>query len=456
MQNGFMKLLCFGILLGTCAGSLPSVVLSQELPKDLWTRKRGRDWPSFLGPRRDSKSTERGIRPWPVTGPRIVWTKPLGEGYGIGSVARGRFFQFDHINGQARLLCLNAETGEEIWTFTYQSNYRDMFGYDSGPRCSPVIDGDRVYLLGVEGQLHCLNINTGKVRWQLDTQKEFNVIQNFFGVGSTPLIYNDLLIAIIGGSPRDLQVGPGQLDRVVGNQSAVVAFDKMTGEVKYKLSDELAAYASPRIGRIHDRDLGFAFCRGGLVAFDPRAGKEIFHYPWRARSLESANASTPVVMGNQVLISETYGPGSALLNISADNQYQVLWEDSKRRDKAMEAHWNTPIYHDGYLYGCSGRNPPLTDLRCVEWKTGEVKWSVPRQPRSSLLYVDNHFIYLDEIGVLRLIKANPQRYELVSEVTAYADRLLREPCWAAPVLSHGLLYVRGRNRLMCLEVIPES
>ena len=166
MQNGFMKLLCFGILLGTCAGSLPSVVLSQELPKDLWTRKRGRDWPSFLGPRRDSKSTERGIRPWPVTGPRIVWTKPLGEGYGIGSVARGRFFQFDHINGQARLLCLNAETGEEIWTFTYQSNYRDMFGYDSGPRCSPVIDGDRVYILGVEGQLHCLNINTGKVRWQ--------------------------------------------------------------------------------------------------------------------------------------------------------------------------------------------------------------------------------------------------------------------------------------------------
>ncbi len=139
----------------------------------------------------------------------------------------------------------------------------------------------------------------------------------------------------------------------------------------------------------------------------------------------------------------------------------------KRRQKSMKMHWNTPIYHEGFLYGCSGRNSPDAELRCVEWQTGVVKWSFPTAAHIALMYVDGHFVGLEERGKLMLIKANPERYELVADVQPRAPseavsadgvpqpRLLQSPCWAAPILSHGLLYVRGRDRLICFELIPD-
>jgi outer membrane protein assembly factor BamB len=247
-----------------------------------------------------------------------------------------------------------------------------------------------------------------------------------------------------------------------------VAFDKFTGQVKYKLSDELASYASLKLADIDGRPWCFALGRGGLVAFDPATGKVDFEYPWRAKVFESVNASTPVVVGNQVFISETYGPGSSLLEVSP-GKYKVLWSDNPRqREKAMQTHWNTPVYVDGYLYGSSGRHEYNAELRCIEWKTGKVKWSQPDLARTSLLYVDGHFVCLSEMGSLHLLKATPDKYELVSEVVLRGKapgplppgigppQLLKEPCWAAPILSHGLLYVRGKDRLVCLELIPEK
>lgn len=440
----------------------------------LWTRKRGSDWTAFLGPTGDSKSSETGIiAPWPESGPRIVWQREIGSGYGIGSISAGRYFHFDRhqergSRGQARLTCMNAETGEDIWTFEYASEYEDMLGYNNGPRASPVIDGDRVYIFGVEGMIHCLSASDGKLVWKVDTAQQFGVVQNFFGAGSTPVVYGELLICIVGGSPPGspgLYVSNGQVD---GNGSGIVAFNKRTGAVEYSISDELASYASPRLATIDGRPWCFAFCRGGLVGFEPKSGKVDFHFPWRATLLESVNASTPVVVGNEVFISEAYQIGSSMLAVrpgSAD----VVWQDERRvRDKSMRAHWNTPVYVDGYLYGCSGRNPPDSDLRCIDWKTGQAKWVEKTRVRSSLLFVDGHFVCLGEYGTLQLIKANPDRCEIVSEVTLRRDeagadpidggkpRLLRYPCWAAPILSHGLLYVRGDDRLVCMELISDK
>ncbi|MFM7071423.1 MAG: PQQ-binding-like beta-propeller repeat protein [Planctomycetota bacterium] len=453
--------------------SPPSVdpVLAAELAAvpDLGTRKRGDDWPWFLGPTRNNKSTETGLAtPWPKEGPRIVWQRPLGEGYGIGSVSLGRFLQFDREKDEAVLLCLNAETGEELWRFAYPTDYSDLYGYNGGPRASPVVDGDRVYIFGAEGWLHCLSLVDGKVRWKVNTSRDFSVVQNFFGVGSTPVIEGDLLLAMVGGSPpEDQQIPPGQLDRVSGAGSGIVAFDKRTGEVRYKITDELASYASLQLATVGGRRWAFAFCRGGLIGFEPSTGKVDFDYPWRARTLESVNASTPVVIGDEVFISETYSIGSSLLKV-ATGRHEVVWSDSAlSRDKSFKAHWNTPIFVGGYLYGCSGRNPPDADLRCIEWKSGKVQWTVPTKIRSSLLYVDGHFISMGEFGSLELIKVNPEKYELVSEVTYKRpgaeplppgledSNLLRAPCWAAPILSHGLLYVRGEDRLVCLEVISD-
>ncbi|MGD9646829.1 MAG: PQQ-binding-like beta-propeller repeat protein [Pirellulales bacterium] len=427
----------------------------------------GVDWPCFLGPTHDSNSSERGIlTEWPAEGLPIVWQRRLGTGYGSPAISAGRLFQFDRIGDRERLVALESETGHKLWEFTYQTDFEDMYGYDNGPRCSPVVDDDRVYIYGAQGMLHCLHVADGRPLWRLDTHQKYGVVENFFGVGSTPLIEGDLLIVPVGGSPPEAQRIPrGQLDRVKANGSGVVAFDKLSGQPRYRTGDELASYASPVAATVGDRRWCFHFARGGLLGFDPATGKVGFHFPWRATVLESVNASNPVVVGDLVFISETYGPGSALLRIQPDGDCEVVWSDAeRRRDKALETHWNTAIHHEGYLYASSGRHAENAELRCVELRTGRVMWSQGELTRSSLLYVDGHFVCLTEYGELILLKATPDAYEPVARVRPVRSEpveagfapvpLLEYPAWAAPVLSHGLLYVRGRDRLVCFELIP--
>ena len=426
------------------------------------------DWAQFLGPTADGKSAETGLlTPWPDDGPEIVWAKRLTESYSIGSVADGKYYQFDFENGNAVLYCFNAETGKQIWKFAHPSSYRDMYGYNSGPRTSPVVDGDQVYTYGVSGMLHCVRVSDGKPVWSVDVNKRFNVVQNFFGVGSTPVVYGDLLIAMVGGSPKeDLLLPPGRLDRVTGNDSGIVAFDKKTGKVRYQLTDELASYSSPRIAMHGGRPWCFVWARGGLVAFDPRNGAVDFQYPWRARSLESVNASNPVVVDDEVFISETYGPGSSLLKFR-ESEFELIWQDDdSKRFRSMQTHWNTAIHHEGFVYGSSGRHERNAELRCIDWKDGKVMWTQPGLSRSSLLYVDNHFVCLSEDGTLRLLRANPEKYDVVSTVVyrevdlmnakgtrETSPRLLKPPAWAAPILANGLMYVRGEDYVVCLKVM---
>lgn len=441
---------------------------AEDLPPNLATRQAGEDWPCFLGPTHDSKSIERGLTlSWPKTGPRVVWTWPLGTGYGPPVVSRGRLFIFDRHDDEAELICLNSETGQQLWRFAYPSHYEDKYGYENGPRCCPVVDGARVYIFGAEGMLHCIRAVDGQELWKIDTARQFGVIQNFFGVGSTPLVEGELLIAQIGGSPPDSDRVP--FGKLAGNGSGVVAFDKFTGQVRWQTSDELASYAVPTPATIDGRRWCFVFARGGLLGLEPQTGRVDFHYPWRAPILESVNASNPVVVGNEALISETYGPGASLLKVRPGG-YDVVWtDDAKPRDKALQTHWNTPVAVDGFVYASSGRHTANAELRCIEWSTGKVRWSQPDLGRGSLLYADGHFIGQFEYGELLVFKANPEKLDMVSAVAlkSPADdnsanvpgigprRLLEYPAWAAPVLSHGLLYVRGKGRLACLEVMGQ-
>jgi len=452
----------------------------EPLPTNLWTRSAGDDWPCFLGPTHNGKSSETGIRTdWTEEGLPVVWQRDIGAGYGAGATSRGRYFHFERVGDHARLLCLNAERGTELWKFEYATQYVDLDVFDNGPRSSPVVDGNRVYIYGADGMLFCLRVDDGTMIWQCDTAQKFGVVQKFFGVGSTPVIEDDLLIAIVGGSPPDDQgLAPQDVDRVDGNGSGIVAFDKLTGEVKYSITNELASYASPVVANVRGLRRCFAFCRGGLVVFFPDAGAINFRLPYPCVSFQAVNASTPVIVGNEVFISEAYGPGSCMFSVEPGG-YQIQWRDDKMsRKKSMQTQFNTAIYHDGYLYGCSGRYPRYMELRCVEWKTGKVMWAEPTQIRSTFLYADQYLINLEERGRLRLIKATSRGFELAGEFTlrdpsvptsteatvnagAEGDRaadeptpLLTYPCWAAPILSHGLLYVRGAKRLVCLELIP--
>jgi len=224
--------------------------------------------------------------------------------------------------------------------------------------------------------------------------------------------------------------------------------------VKYAKGAELASYASPIVRTIDGKRTGLYFARGGLLGFDPRTGETAFHYKWRARDEESVNAANPVVVGDQILVTECYGPGASLLDLKGGKSKEV-WTDLEKEkfDKALMCHWNTPIHHEGFVYGSSGRHDNEAELRCVEWKTGEVKWRVKRTFRTSLLKVDGHLVNLSEYGDLSLIKLNAEKHE---EVSKYSVPELQYPCWAPPVLSGGLLYVRGKGKLVCLELIPEK
>jgi outer membrane protein assembly factor BamB len=431
-----------------------STAASAESPPDLWTRKTGSDWPRFLGPTGDGTSPETGIlTTWPKTGLKVVWETPMGDGFAPPAVSRGRVFHFDRFRNDNRLTCRNAETGQLLWKFEYPTDYEDLYGYSPGPRAGPVVDDDRVYILGPEGMLHCLNVADGKALWKVDTHKEYHVRQNFFGVGGAPVVEGDLLIVGVGGSPKGSAIDDPReaILKAKGDGTAIVAFDKRTGKEMWRTSDELASYSSPTVVAVGGRRLGLYFARGGLVGFDPKTGKPDFHFPWRAKILESVNASNPVVVGNEVLISECYGPGSALLKL-ASGKASVVWSDKDKDsgDRSLACHWSTPIYADGYVYGSSGRHENEAELRCVEFATGKVMWAERGLSRASLTKIDGHFLCLNERGELYLLKINPKKYEPVAKWVTELDY----PSWASPVVARGLLYLRGKDRLICAELIP--
>jgi outer membrane protein assembly factor BamB len=438
-------------LLAALAGGLSAIALPP---------RPGSDWPRFLGPAGTSASTETGILTrWPKEGLKKVWECELGVGYAPPTIAAGRLYHFDRYGTDARLTCRDATTGAVVWKFEYPMAYEDYYGYDSGPRACPVVDGDRVYIYGVEGVLHCVSASDGKPLWKVDTRAKYHFHQNFFGIASAPVIEGDLVIIAVGGSPPGPR--PADLRDAKGNGSAIVAFDKKTGAEKYRFGDELASYSTPIITDIGGKRVGLYFARGGLLGFDPRAGKQLFHYNWRAKAMESVNASTPVVVGDKVLLTECYEKGAALVKV-AGNKVEAVWTDADRDrfDKALMSHWCTPIVAGGFVYGCSGRHTPEADLRCVELTTGEVKWRERRTTRCTLLKADGHLLSLGEGGELRLLKVNPQKYE---EVARWEVPGLAYPCWAPPVLSHGLLYLRGKDensrdghKLMCFELIPQK
>lgn len=412
----------------------------------------GSDWPRFLGPEQNGRSSETGIRTdWSGDGLPLLWERKVGTGYSPPVVADGRLFLFDRAGDQARLRCLKADTGEEIWSSEYPTAYEDRFEYSNGPRASPVVDGERVFTFGVEGRLRAHRVTDGLLLWEIDTAERYGVVENFFGVGSTPIVEDDLLLVMIGGSPADQP----HLDsnEVRGDGTGLVAFDKATGEERYRASDELASYSSLLTRTIDGRRWAFAFARGGLIGFEPGSGKVDFHFPWRAKKVFSVNAATPVVVGDRVLITESYGPGSALLRVRPGG-YEIERTDPPGRNRTLAAHWSTPVFHEGHLYGSSGEKSGNAELRCLDFATGEIKWSEPGLLRSTILYADGHLLVLNEHGRLLLVRATPERFDPVTEIDLGVR--LGHPSWNAPVLAHGRLYLHGADRLMAFELVPSS
>jgi outer membrane protein assembly factor BamB len=425
-------------------------------------RSDGSDWPTFLGPRQDSTSAETGIRTdWGATGPPLLWHVALGEGYAGPAIFGERVYVFDRERDSARLRALRARDGSELWRAEYPSTYEDAFGYSGGPRATPVVDagGERVYVHGVDGRLRCHATDSGELLWERDLTADYGVVTNFFGAASTPLLTGELLVVAVGGSPpgrHDIHAG-----EVRANGTGLVAFDQLTGAERWRSGDELASYSSPVLRTLRGRERGLWLARDALVVFDPKTGRVDLRWPFRAKKVYSVNAATPVVVGDRVFVTESYELGGALLEVAPGlDRVEVVWRDPPVRNQALAAHWMTPVHRDGFLYGSSGEKSGEAELRCVEWATGKVRWSRPGLSRASALGVDGHLVVLTEYGRLLLVEATPDAYRQLADVTLEADvggrrrPLLRHPAWNAPVLSRGVLYLRGADRLVALELVP--
>jgi outer membrane protein assembly factor BamB len=425
------------------------------------------DWPQFLGPRADGTSLERSlVDKFPTNGPAILWDRKIGTGYGAPSVRSDRLVLHHRIGDEEIVECFEAATGKPLWRYSYPSRYIDPYGYNNGPRCTPLLTSDRCYTFGAEGKLLCLELSTGKLVWQRDTARDWEIPTAFFGVGSTPILEGDSLIVMVGGQPNS---GVVALDAKTGktvwesvgekNWQGQPIFDWPGGRaVAWKKWDKQASYATPAAATVNGQRQIFSLMRQGLVSLNPTNGAVNFCRWFRAQVEESVNAAKPVIVDDLVFISAAYYKiGSVLLRVKPDGRgFDEVW-----RSTVLEIHWTTPIYHDGYLYAFSGRNEPDARFRCVELKTGKLMWdrdeSWPphsaRQPpvygRGSAVMADDKLIVLGEGGLLGLFKVNPQKPE---EISRWQLPELHYPCWAAPVLSRKRLYLRSEDRLVCLNL----
>ena len=424
-----------------------------QKPKPLPSGASTHDWTTFLGPSHNAVSTETRLsRTLP---PPLVWEFVKGTSYASPAIAGNRLLFLHRLGDEEIVLCLHPETGASQWEFRYGTVFEDRYGYNNGPRASPVIDGERVYTMGAEGKLHCFELGSGKVLWKRDLRAEYKVPQDFFGTAGTPLVEGTLLIVNVGAPG-----GP-----------CVVGLDKATGREVWRAGKEWGpSYASPMPAVMHGQRRVFVFAggessppAGGLMSIDPANGRVDFSFPWRSRTVESVNASCPVVFDNKVFISASYRTGSALLEVRPDFTHRVVWTTQE-----FALHWNTAIYRDGFLYGFDGRNEPDASLACISAANGRVVWretpewtetldgrgagrkQILGTYRGSLLAVDGQFLCLGELGHLLWMDLTPKGYKEVSRTWLFAGR----ESWALPVLSRGLLYVAQNTRDILRDTSP--
>jgi outer membrane protein assembly factor BamB len=380
---------------------------------------RAQDWPQFLGPTRNG--VYNGAFSLKAQ-PRKIWEKPVGEGFSAPVLAGGRLLIFHRQGGEEILESLDPATAKSQWSFRYATNYRDDFGFSEGPRATPAVEGDRAYIYGAEGALHCVNVTTGKKAWGFDARERFGVGKEFFGTGCSPLVEGDLVLMNIGGR----------------KEAGIVALNKMTGATVWKLTSDEAGYSSPVAATIGGERHALFFTRTGLVDVDPARARIRFQMRWRSRQAASVNAATPLVAGNLVFLSASYDTGAALIEINGD-KYREVWSGGD----SLSNHYATSVEHQGYLYGFHGRQEFGQSLRCVEMKSGKVMWSQDGFGAGSITMAKDHLFVIRENGELIAAPASPKAF-----APAVKMRLANGTVRAYPALAHGRLYVRNDSTLI--------
>lgn len=384
------------------------------------------DWPQILGPSRNGIYTGPEIVPsFPRNGPPSLWKKDVGAGFAGPAVAGDRLILFHRVGSRETVEAMDANTGKTIWTFDYPTSYRDDFGFDEGPRAVPVIAGGRIFTHGADGMLHGLDFTSGKMLWSVDTRRVFEAPKGYFGVASSPVVDGARVLVNVGGT-----------------KGGIVAFEVATGKTAWTATSDEPSYSAPVVADIGGQHTGVFFTRTGLVAVDPASGKVLYQHRWRARQAASVNAATPIVSGDRIFLSASYGTGAVLLQI-ANNGVKPIWSG----DESMSNHYSTSVLKDGYLYGFDGRQEFGQTLRCVELATGKVMWNVDGFGAGTLLIAGETLVITRESGELALAAASPKAFRFNARA-----QLVRGVVRAYPALSNGRYYVRNDRELAAFDL----
>src|SRR2546427_7155098 len=389
------------------------------------------EWPQWRGPDRNGVSRETGLlKKWPEGGPRLLWdAKGVGDGFSSVSVSNGRVFTQGNRDEKTFVMALDLETGKELWSFENGLAYKN--GYGDGPRGTPTVDGNVVYALSGNGDLASIEAPTGKKRWAFSILKKFKAENIGWGISESPLIAGQRLLCTPGGP-----------------DATIVAIDKESGETIWTsrgLSDS-AAYSSP----IEIEAGGVAqvvnFTHNGIAAVSLEDGRFLWRYDRVANSV--ANIATPVYHDGAVFASSGYDTGCALIRLEASGEKGIKAEEVYfSRD--LQNHHGGVVLVGGYIYGFHRDNL----LKCLEWKTGKVKWQARSIGKCSLVAADGCLYLLSQDGIVALAEATPEAYR---ELSRFQIEHGTQPAWAHPVVAGGRLFIRTQDRVRSYRIDARS
>lgn len=412
------------------------------------------DWPQWQGPDRTAISKERGLlQEWPKEGPALAWKiTGLGGGDSTPSVAGGSVYGMSTRGEDEVVWALSESDGKEQWVARIGPAFKqDASQGKEGPGCTPTVDGDRLYVMGLGGEVACLQAKDGKILWQRNLQTNFGARLPRWSFRESPLVDGEKVI-----------VTPGS------EEATMAALNKMTGEAIWKsllptpTNSEPAgpggpgragaAYASAIVVNFQGAKQYVQLTARALMGVAAADGKFLWRYDAPANRM-GINCSTPVYHDGYVFGASAYGAGGGLVKLSKDDNGGIKAEEVYATRK-MQNHHGGMILLDGALYGANGGNEGGY-LLCMDFKTGNVLWdgredAERRAPKGSIAYADGRLYYRTEKGVVLLIEPSTKEY-LERGRFEQPDRGSL-PAWAHPVIANGKLYIRDQDVLLCYDV----
>jgi outer membrane protein assembly factor BamB len=395
------------------------------------------DWPQWQGSGRDAVSQEHGLlQEWPQAGPKLAWKAgELGGGDSTPSIAAGRILGMGNLKNEEVVWALSEKDGSRLWVQKIgPAFHQDMPQSKEGPAATPTVEGDRLYVVGLAGDVVCMNVADGKIIWRRSLTKDFGGKIPRWSFRESPLIDGEKVV-----------VTPG------GKGATLVTLNKLTGETIWSGSvpgDPGAAYSSAIAIDIGGQRQYVQLTAKTLVGVAAADGKFLWKYD-PAASTTGINCATPVYHDGTVFASSAYGNGGGLVRLKKAGTGDTTAEEIYFTKK-MQNHHGGMIVLDGYLYGANGGNGGGF-LVCMKLETGDIMWSERRVPKGSIAYADGRLYYrTEDVGSLLLIEPSPKEY--LERGRFEQPGRTSKPAWSHPVIANGKLYVRDQDTLLCYEV----